>query len=122
MMDRETRLKRLRFRAWHRGTREADFMIGGFFDRYHADWNDAELQWYERLMAEEDVDIMGWAIGTIARSEEHTSELQSLMRISYAVFCLKKKNRQTIIQTPRLTTPTPTAQTQHAPMCRPPDT
>src|SRR3546814_2822828 len=29
----------------------------------------------------------------IGRSEEHTSELQSLMRISYAVFCLKKKNR-----------------------------
>src|SRR3546814_9147905 len=29
------------------------------------------------------------------RSEEHTSELQSLMRISYAVFCLKKKNRDT---------------------------
>src|SRR3546814_5179742 len=29
---------------------------------------------------------------TIRRSEEHTSELQSLMRISYAVFCLKKKN------------------------------
>src|SRR3546814_948306 len=30
-------------------------------------------------------------IGEIGRSEEHTSELQSLMRISYAVFCLKKK-------------------------------
>src|SRR3546814_4708563 len=30
--------------------------------------------------------------GTATRSEEHTSELQSLMRISYAVFCLKKKN------------------------------
>src|SRR3546814_5197886 len=30
---------------------------------------------------------------TIPRSEEHTSELQSLMRISYAVFCLKKKNK-----------------------------
>src|SRR3546814_7660675 len=30
-----------------------------------------------------------------ARSEEHTSELQSLMRISYAVFCLKKKNQPT---------------------------
>src|SRR3546814_1719458 len=29
------------------------------------------------------------------RSEEHTSELQSLMRISYAVFCLKKKNKTT---------------------------
>src|SRR3546814_8674892 len=32
---------------------------------------------------------------TISRSEEHTSELQSLMRISYAVFCLKKKNKTT---------------------------
>src|SRR3546814_4815182 len=31
---------------------------------------------------------------TVERSEEHTSELQSLMRISYAVFCLKKKNKQ----------------------------
>src|SRR3546814_4708583 len=35
--------------------------------------------------------IMANAIATL-RSEEHTSELQSLMRISYAVFCLKKKN------------------------------
>src|SRR3546814_10710350 len=35
-------------------------------------------------------------VAVIARSEEHTSELQSLMRISYAVFCLKKtKNTQT---------------------------
>src|SRR3546814_6402556 len=32
--------------------------------------------------------------GSSLRSEEHTSELQSLMRISYAVFCLKKKNNQ----------------------------
>src|SRR3546814_1144359 len=34
------------------------------------------------------------AVPTLARSEEHTSELQSLMRISYAVFCLKKKRQQ----------------------------
>src|SRR3546814_2424223 len=37
--------------------------------------------------------------GQILRSEEHTSELQSLMRISYAVFCLKKKNKYTKIIT-----------------------
>src|SRR3546814_4509656 len=36
----------------------------------------------------------GRAEGFAARSEEHTSELQSLMRISYAVFCLKKKNNR----------------------------
>src|SRR3546814_4506377 len=35
--------------------------------------------------------VMG---GLLGRSEEHTSELQSLMRISYAVFCLKKKNKR----------------------------
>src|SRR3546814_7817432 len=35
-----------------------------------------------------------------ARSEEHTSELQSLMRISYAVFCLKKKNTIHVTSTP----------------------
>src|SRR3546814_4172295 len=33
-------------------------------------------------------------VGIALRSEEHTSELQSLMRISYAVFCLKKKKKQ----------------------------
>src|SRR3546814_8495130 len=33
------------------------------------------------------------AMPVLVRSEEHTSELQSLMRISYAVFCLKKKNK-----------------------------
>src|SRR3546814_3946465 len=37
------------------------------------------------------------AFGKIADPEEHTSELQSLMRISYAVFCLKKKNNKTTI-------------------------
>src|SRR3546814_1090904 len=38
-------------------------------------------------------DEVGDLVGRVLRSEEHTSELQSLMRISYAVFCLKKKKR-----------------------------
>src|SRR3546814_6781550 len=37
-----------------------------------------------------------------SRSEEHTSELQSLMRISYAVFCLQKKKKQTLKQQAKL--------------------
>src|SRR3546814_6887287 len=42
----------------------------------------------------------GWRRnGEVTRSEEHTSELQSLMRISYAVFCLKKKNKPNTQQT-----------------------
>src|SRR3546814_20811104 len=42
------------------------------------------------------------------RSEEHTSELQSLMRISYAVFCLKKKKKTTETRNTRDLTPTQT--------------
>src|SRR3546814_5875141 len=41
------------------------------------------------------VTAAGISLETQSRSEEHTSELQSLMRISYAVFCLKKKNKNT---------------------------
>src|SRR3546814_6269848 len=52
------------------------------------------------LERREDARLIGWC-GVIrgdmepVRSEEHTSELQSLMRISYAVFCLKKKKKST---------------------------
>lgn len=65
-MDRDARLKRLRFRAWHRGTKEADLLIGGFFDAHADSWSDAELAWFETLLEEQDVDIMAWAIGTAA--------------------------------------------------------
>src|SRR3546814_1280854 len=40
------------------------------------------------------LDYIGWLADRRTRSEEHTSELQSLMRISYAVFCLKKKKEK----------------------------
>lgn len=63
-MDHTTRLKRLHFRAHHRGTKEADLMIGGYFDAHHAGWSTAELDWFEALIEEQDVDIMAWAIGT----------------------------------------------------------
>ena len=65
-MEREARLKRLRFRAWHRGTKEADLLIGGFFDRFGDGWDEAEMAWFELLLEEQDVDIMAWAIGTAA--------------------------------------------------------
>src|SRR3546814_1814861 len=43
-----------------------------------------------------DAELVGEGQGDLLRSEEHTSELQSLMRISYAVFCLKKKKTQRV--------------------------
>jgi antitoxin CptB len=64
-MDKDARLKRLRFRAWHRGTKEADMLVGGYFDRHHQGWSEAEMDWFEALLEEQDVDIMAWAIGTL---------------------------------------------------------
>ncbi len=68
-MDRDNRIKRLKFRAWHRGTREADMMIGGYFDARHISWSDADIDWFEAFLEEQDVDIMGWALGTSAVPE-----------------------------------------------------
>ena len=80
----DPRLKRLKFRAWHRGTREADYMIGGFFDRYGAGWAEAELVWFEALLEEQDVDILGWALGTIAVPSEFEGALmQAFQRLDY---------------------------------------
>ena len=61
--DLSSRLARARFRAWHRGTREADYMIGGFFDAFHTGWDEPALAWFETLLEEDDVDIMAWALG-----------------------------------------------------------
>src|SRR3546814_980194 len=51
----------------------------------------ATLEIHEKLEGEEHKSSGARAAASFSRSEEHTSELQSLMRISYAVFCLKKK-------------------------------
>src|SRR3546814_7518969 len=58
--------------------------------------------------------LSGRGNGAGLRSEEHTSELQSLMRISYAVFCLKKKTQSPYHYTPHnpIKSPSHNAQTQ----------
>ena len=48
-------LRALKYRAWHRGTREADLMIGGFFDAHHASWDAHERALFAALLAEQDV-------------------------------------------------------------------
>jgi antitoxin CptB len=80
----DPRLKALDYRSHHRGTREADMMIGGFFDRYHGDWNAAEIAWFEALMDEEDVDIMAWAIGAAQPpGRVQGSMMEAMQRLDY---------------------------------------
>ena len=74
------RLKRLQFRAWHRGTREADYMIGCYFDRFHGEWGEPEIAWFEALIEEDDVEIMAWALGTEPVPERYAGSLMTRMQ------------------------------------------
>ncbi|MFN3537026.1 MAG: succinate dehydrogenase assembly factor 2 [Brevundimonas sp.] len=61
-LPREERLRRLSFRAWRRGFREADMVLGPFVDRIAVDYSDAQLDVLEGLMANEDQPLYGWII------------------------------------------------------------
>jgi antitoxin CptB len=80
MSNGDIRIARLKFRAWHRGTREADFMIGGFFDRYHRSWSGSDIDWFEDLLEEDDVDVMAWALGTLQVPDRFAGEQMTAMQ------------------------------------------
>jgi antitoxin CptB len=78
------RLKRLRFRAWHRGVREADYMIGGFFDAHGESLSESDMDWFETLLEEQDADIMAWAIGTAEPPERYRGAMMlRLQHLNY---------------------------------------
>ena len=76
----EDQLRALKWRAWHRGTREADMMIGGYFDAHHATWDERQAAWFADLLAEQDVDIMAWAIGTLPVPPRFTGPMMDALR------------------------------------------
>ncbi|AJE48260.1 succinate dehydrogenase assembly factor 2 [Celeribacter indicus] len=59
----EIRRKRLRIRAWRRGIKEMDLLIGGYADRHLATMDEAALDAFERLMEEHDQDLLAYATG-----------------------------------------------------------
>jgi antitoxin CptB len=76
--------RKLHYRAHYRGTREADAIVGSFFDAGHSSWSAEELAWFERLLEEQDVDIIGWAMGTIAVPAEFDGPMmEALQRLDY---------------------------------------
>lgn len=75
-----TRLKKLRFRAWHRGTREADMIIGGFIDRNGEDFSAEEMDLFEALLEEQDLDILNWVTGKAPVPEVFDGPLMSAMQ------------------------------------------
>jgi len=84
IMPSEPDLKRLHWRAHHRGTKEADLLIGGFFDAHHAAWSDVERALFADMLSEQDVDIMAWAHGACPAPEHYQGSLiEALMKLDY---------------------------------------
>ncbi len=60
---RDIRIRRMRFRAWHRGMQEADLVFGRFADKHLATMSDEELDQFEELLELLDQDVLDWIFG-----------------------------------------------------------
>lgn len=77
---RDARLRRLRFRAWRRGFKEADLVLGSFADEHLAKLDPAGVDAFEALLDVDDKDIYAWVTGREAPPPEHDTEVMRLLK------------------------------------------
>ncbi|MBH0239734.1 FAD assembly factor SdhE [Methylobrevis albus] len=78
--DLPPRRRRLLFRAWHRGMREMDLVLGRFADAKLGTFDDAEIDALEHLMEAQDADLHAWFIGTKPVPPEHDGPMLAALR------------------------------------------
>ena len=79
LMEDNTRLKRLRYRSWHRGWKETDLILGQFADENLDKMDAATIDIYEQLLDENDADIWDWLVGKLPpKNSEYLPILTSL--------------------------------------------
>jgi antitoxin CptB len=71
----DVRRRQILFRAWHRGMREMDLIMGRFADAEIGDLSDEDLTEFERLIEVQDRDLLGWITGEIATPENYDTDL-----------------------------------------------
>lgn len=76
----DPRRRRILFRAWHRGIREMDLILGQFADRNIDRLSAEELDIFEQLLAIDDRDLIQWVTGEIDVPQEHDTELFGRIR------------------------------------------
>lgn len=76
----DIRRKRLIFRSWHRGTREADLIIGSFADTHVPTFGDDQLDRFERLLEMSDPDLYNWMTGQEPVPPEHDHDVMGLLQ------------------------------------------
>lgn len=81
---REIRIKRLRMRAGHRGTKEMDLLLGGWAAKHLAEADSAGLDLFERVLEEEDHDLYQWISGQRQAPEYMAEFARDLARFAAA--------------------------------------
>lgn len=76
----EVRLKRLKFRAWHRGFVEADLILGPFVDKHGAELTAEQVDRLEALLEENDHDIYAWIIGRAPTPKAFDTDVMNLIK------------------------------------------
>ena len=76
----DARLKKLRFRAWRRGFREADLILGPFADKHVPSMDPAELDAFETLLDQPDQDLYAWIVGTLPTPAAFDGELMNRIK------------------------------------------
>ena len=61
----DPRRRRALFRAWHRGMREMDLVLGSYADRYVEEMSEAEFAEFEEILGENDTDLLKWVTGEV---------------------------------------------------------
>ena len=80
MTSEDARLKKLKLRAWRRGFREADLILGPFADRYCPQFSDAGLDWFERLLEQPDQDLYDWILERSPTPSEFDGPLMNMLK------------------------------------------
>ena len=83
-MTDETRLKRLRYRSWHRGCKETDLILGSFSDAELAKLSAVDLDVYEKLLDENDADIWNWLTDKTSPGDEYAALIELLKKYGVA--------------------------------------
>ena len=73
--DLDPRRRKILFRAWHRGMREMDLIMGRFADAQIGNLSEAELDEFERLIEVLDRDLLSWVTGEVEVPENYDSEV-----------------------------------------------
>ena len=71
----DARRRRLLFRSWHRGTREADLIMGRFADAHLATFSNAELDQFEHLLDALETDLLSWMTGQTEVPANHDTAM-----------------------------------------------